>query len=130
MSKTPKGIKGMRRKLRTQKEITHLEIKRAMHEASQALDRQTQELQALKRIIISERAQVIYYTEKYRSFVARECVELVAKGFLDLSEEEQTKFISLAIKELEGDAAIVPHDADAVKSQVEAKDLGKKIILQ
>src|ERR1700677_4952649 len=121
MSKIPKGIKGMKRRLRSQKEITHAEIKRAMHEASQALDRQTQELQALKRIIVAERAQVIYYTEKYRSFVARECVELVAKGFLDLSEQEQENFVAMAIKELEGDATVVPHDSEAVKTQAEAK---------
>ncbi len=130
MRKEPTGMKGFKKKLRETKQIAAAEVKRALLEASKALDRQTQEITALRRILISERAQIIYYTEKYRSHVARECVELVAKGFLDLSEEQQTQYIKLAIAELNGDATIVPHDAEAAKVQTESAQLGKKIQLQ
>lgn len=128
MSKeNPKGMKGIRAKLARQKQATTAEVKRALLEAAKAIEQQGQELTALRRIIISERAQVIYYTEKYRSFVSRECVELVAVGFLDLSEAQQEHYIKLSIAELNGEASIVPHDAEA--AAVEA-DSGKKIILQ
>jgi predicted MarR family transcription regulator len=126
----PKGIKGIRAKLARQKSIAATEVKRALMEASKALDRQTQEITALRRIIISERAQIIYYTEKYRSFIARECVELVAIGFLDLSEAQQEHYIKLSIKELNGEASIVPHDSEAAAVQTESAALGKKISLQ
>jgi hypothetical protein len=128
MSKQPKGVKGMRRKLHAQQEISRFEIKRAMKEASEALDRQTQEIAALKRIIIGERAQVIYYTEKYRGHVAREVLELVAVGFLDLGEEQQEKYVKLAIKEMETGYGLIAHDSEAAKVQEESATLGKKII--
>lgn len=126
--KIPKGNKGLRRKLHHEQQISRLEIKRAMKEASEALDRQTQELVALRRIIISERAQIIYYTEKYRAHVARECLELVAVGFLDLSEQEQERYITLAIKEMQEGYGLVPHDSEAAAVQEESANLGKKII--
>ena len=130
MAKQPKGIKGMKRKLRTQKAMTNTSIKHAMQAASEAIDRLSQECQALHRILISERAQVIYYTEKYAAFVKRECVELVAKGFLDLTEAEQEGFIKRAVAELHGGAAIVPRDTDAAAAGEQAGQLGKKIITQ
>lgn len=130
MRKQPTGMKGFKKKLRETKAIATRDVKRALMEASKALDRQTQELVALRRIIISERAQIIYYTEKYRAFASRECVELVAIGFLDLTEPQQEHYIKLAVKELNGDASIVPHDAEAAKVQTESAELGKKIILQ
>lgn len=126
----PKGMKGIRAKLARQKAIAAVEVKRALIEASKALDRQTQELVALRRIIISERAQIIYYTEKYRAHASRECVELVAIGFLDLTEAQQEHYIKLAVTELNGDASIVPHDAEAAAVQADSAELGKKIRLQ
>lgn len=126
--KQPKGIKGMRRKLKAEQQISRIEIKRAMKAASEAIDRQGQEIGALKRILIAERAQVIYYTEKYRAHVARECLELVAVGWLTLSEEVQEKYIKLAVEELQCDAAIVPHDAEAARVGEESGKIGKGII--
>jgi hypothetical protein len=128
MKKPPKGIKGFRRKLREAKQVSTATIRKAMNAASEALDRQSQEVIALRRILISERAQVIYYTEKYRSMVMRECLDLVPHGFLDLSEADQEKYIKLAIKELNSDATIVPHDPEAAAAQQTSADLGKKII--
>jgi len=130
MRKQPTGMKGFKKKLRETKAIAASEVKRALMEASKALDRQTQELVALRRIIISERAQIIYYTEKYRAFAARECVEPMAIGFLELTEAQQEHYIKLAIQELNGDATIVPHDSEAAAVQTQSAELGKKIILQ
>ena len=55
-------------------------------------------------------------------------LELTAVGFLDLSEEVQEKFVKLAIQELQCDAQIVAHDAEAAKVGEESAQLGKKII--
>ena len=129
MGKDPKGIKGFKRKLRAAKAVSILEMKRAMREASLALDQQNQEIIALKRILIPERAQVIYYTEKYLKFVSRECVDLVATGFLDLPEEEQTAFIQRSVRELSDAQGLVPHDPEAAAAQKEMQDTGKKLIL-
>lgn len=109
--KQPKGIKGFKKKLRQQTLATNAEIRRAMKTASKAIDQQSQELSALRRILISERAQVIYYTEKYRAMVMRECLDVAPKGFLDLKEDEQTKYIKQAIQELNSPESIVPHSA-------------------
>lgn len=128
MSKQPKGIKGTKRQLRTMQTISRIEIKRAMKAASEAIDHQSQENQALRRIIISERAQVIYYAEKYQAHVARECLELVAKGFLDLSEEQQEVYVKRAIQELNVGGEIGAHDADSAAVGEESAKLGKKII--
>lgn len=130
MSKAPKGIKGTKAKLRRQKQLTSAEVRRALLEASKAIDQQSQEIAALKRIITAERAQVIYYQEKYVAMVKRECVDVVAVGWLNLEEKQQLEFTKKAIVELYSDATIAPHDADAEKTQAESADLGKKIILQ
>lgn len=111
----PKGKKGMKRKLRETKALTAAAIKSAMLAASQSLDSQAQEIIALKRILISERAQVIYYTEKYSQFIQGKCFDRVPIGFLELAESEQEVFIKQAIKELSDNQGIVPHDQEAVK---------------
>jgi hypothetical protein len=125
----PKGKKGMKRKLRETKALTAAAIKSAMLAASQSLDSQAQEIIALKRILISERAQVIYYTSKYEAFVDHACVDITAVGFLSLPEEQQTAYIKRAIQELSDNQGIVPHDKDAQASQQEMESTGKKIIL-
>lgn len=104
-----KHSNAMRRRLDQIKKMTAKATAAAMNAASESLDRQLQEIAALKRILISERAQVIYYTDKYLSFVTRNCVELVAKPFLDLPEEAQTGYIKRAIEELSEDRGVVPH---------------------
>lgn len=129
MAKTPRGIKGFRRKLQAAKTVAIGEMKRAMREASIALDTQAQELIALKRILISERAQVIYYTEKYLQFIKRECMDLVPKGFLDLPEAQQEVFIKRSVKELSDAQGLVPHDPEAADAQKEMHDTSKKLIL-
>lgn len=129
MGKNPKGIKGFRRKLQAAKTVAIVEMKRAMREASIALDQQAQEIIALKRILISERAQVIYYTSKYESFIHRACAEVRAVGFLDLPEAEQEVFVKRAVKELSDSQGLVPHDADAAAAADEMHDTAKKLIL-
>lgn len=120
MSKIP-GKKGLRRRLRDQQVATSFEIRRALTEASKALDESVSELNALRRILISERAQVVYYTEKYRQMVMRECLDVAPRGFLELTEEEQTVFITQAVKELRGDS-MVPHDPEALKAAEQEGD--------
>lgn len=121
----PKSMKSFKKKLREQKAVTAAEMRRAVNEASKALDQQTGELVAMRRIVISERAQVIYYAEKYRAMVAHECLDLTAVGFLDLTEQQQEKFVKLAVKELHSDEASVPHDPAAA-----AVEPAKKVSLQ
>jgi len=129
MSKFPKGHKGLRRKLRDEKQVAAIEIKRAMLEASKALDEQAQELVALKRILISERAQVIFYTDKYEAFLKGECMDVKAVGFLDLDETLQEPYVKRAIVELSDAQGIVPHDQDAANVQKQSLSVAKKIIL-
>jgi hypothetical protein len=129
MSKLPKGNKGLRAKLRKEKLISAIEIRRAMKEASDAIDSLTQELISLKRILISERAQVIYYSDKYLAFLQRECLDLVAQNFLDLDESLQEPYVKRAIKELSDAQGIVPHDKDAQEAQQQAATVAKKLIL-
>ncbi len=115
MSNTPKGIKGTRRKLRELKATTQSAIRLAMHEASKAIDQQTQELAAMRRILIAERAQVIYYTDKYCAAIAKTCVDVQPIPFLDLSEEKQTEYTKRAILELNGDTELAPHGSQGAK---------------
>jgi hypothetical protein len=114
----------MQRRLDQVKKMTTKAVAAAMNAASEALDARLQEIAALKRILISERAQVIYYTDKYQKFTDGKCFDVVAIGFLSLPESEQEIFIKQAIKELSDNQGIVPHDQDAVEPQTE-----KKIIL-
>jgi len=125
MKKKPRSVIAAKNRLKHEVEHNSEQILQAMQEAMDALDQKSQEAIALRRIIISERAQVIYYTEKYRAHVARECLELSATGFLDLTEEQQEKYVKLAIKELECADGTIPHDPEAAKVEP-----GKKIILQ
>lgn len=128
MKKEPKGVKGWKARLRKVKQISARETRQALLAASDAIDRQAQELVAMRRILYSERAQIIYYTDKYRSMVDRQCLDPVAVGFLDLPEDHQSHYIKLAIKELTGDATIVPHDPEAAQVKTDSKDLAKRII--
>jgi len=105
-----KASNRMKRRLDQIKKMSAKQTAAAMNAASEALDRQAHEITALKRILISERAQVIYYTEKYEKFVQRECLDVVAKSFLDLIEAEQEPFVKRAIVELHGADGVEPHE--------------------
>jgi hypothetical protein len=72
----------MQRRLDQVKKMTTKAVAAAMNAASEALDARLQEIAALKRILISERAQVIYYTDKYQKFTDGKCFDTVAIGFL------------------------------------------------
>lgn len=129
MSKQPRSRKAETNRLKHATRIAASEVKRAMKSASEALDQQSQQIIALRRLLLSERAQVIYYTEKYRAVVAGECLELVAVGFLDLSEEQQEKYIKLALVETTTGYGIKPHDPAEIAAVTEKFiNLGKKII--
>lgn len=125
MSKPPKGIKGMRRKLLQQTVSTNREMKKAILAAGEAIDAQSQELGAMRRILISERAQVIYYTDKYLACLKKQCVDLVPVSFLELEETVQEPYIKRAIQELAVGEGVVPHEQGAEPPLTVAK----KIIL-
>lgn len=118
MSKEPKGIKGTKAKLRRQRQLTSAEVRRALLEASKAIDQQSREIDAYKKIVTGERAQVIYYQEKYVAMVKRECLDAVPVGWLNLDEKQQLEFTKKAIIELYSDATIAPHDGDADKHKL------------
>lgn len=127
MKKQPQSITAGKNSLRHAKQEASAEIEQALIAASEAIDQVSQENLALRRILISERAQVIYYSGKYQAFVKRECVEVLAVGFLDLPEDRQEELIKLAVQELHGEPAINPHDPEENSASAET---GKKIILQ
>jgi 5,10-methylene-tetrahydrofolate dehydrogenase/methenyl tetrahydrofolate cyclohydrolase len=129
MKKPPTSITAGKNHLKHAKAEASQEIRNAIQAASDALDQQSQEIVALRRIIIGERAQVIYYSEKYRATIARECVELVAVGYLDLPEELQEKFVKQAIVELNCNEALSPHDAEGAKAKLATAETGKKLII-
>jgi hypothetical protein len=97
-----------KKKLTATKELTTREVGAAMAEASQAIDHLSQEVQALKRIIVAERAQVIYYTERALAFMKRETAEVTLVNFADLPEDKQQRFVVQAIKELGSDESPSP----------------------
>jgi ribosome-binding ATPase YchF (GTP1/OBG family) len=105
--------KRFKKRLEQLKRMTAKQTAAAMNAASAALDQSQQEIAALKRIIISERAQVIYYTEKYEAFIQHKCLDLQPLGFLDLAEEVKETFIKRAIKELSGDE-VTPHSGSTI----------------
>lgn len=108
----PKGAKGQRRQLQKQKQLTAAEVRKAMLEASKAIDELSQELNALRRVLIAERAQVIYYTEMALGYSKRTIVEPVLKGFLQLTEEQRMAYTKQAVQELSsetGEEKITPH---------------------
>lgn len=124
MSNTPKGKKGMRRKLMQQQATTINEVRRAMLACSQALDEQIAEIIALKRVVISERAQVIFYSEKYVSCLKHECLDLSPIDFLKLSAEKQEPFVRRAAEELiTNGQPIAPFDPDVSDFPKVAKTL-------
>lgn len=116
--KEPKGIKGTRRKLLQEALKANREMKKAVLAASDAIDRQSQELTALRRILISERAQVIYYSDKYLAFLNHECFDVQPANFLTLEESQQEPYIIRAIKELSADEGIVPHEKETVAKKI------------
>lgn len=110
MKKQPKGIKGFKRKFREQKLSTAAEIRRAMLAASKAIDEQTKEILALKRIMIAERAQLIFYTDRCVAYAEHRCLDVVVPNFLDLEDSLKEPYIKRAVQELSQDESIVPHD--------------------
>jgi len=129
MPKLPKGKKGLRARLRHESRIASSEIKKAMAAASEAIDRLTQEVQALQRIIIAERAQLIYYTDVALKYARREILDVALPGWLDQPDEVKEPYIQRAVAELSSGAAIVPHDAAAADAKAGADSTGRQIRL-
>lgn len=80
-------------------ETNRLQIK-AINAAAGALDEQARELVNLRRIIISERAQVIFYTERCYAYAEHRCLDVVVPDFNQQPEEVREKFIKKAVEEL------------------------------
>lgn len=99
MSK-PIGLKGTRKKLLAQTLETNRYQAKAITAASEALTEQSVELMKLRSIIISERAQVIFYTERCFAYAEHRCLDLIVPDFNKLPEEIREKFIKRAVEEL------------------------------
>lgn len=99
MSK-PIGMKGTRRKLLAQALETNRYQAKAVSAAAEALEDQSRELVNLRRIIISERAQVIFYTERCIAYAEHRCLDVVVPDFNQQPEEIREKFIKKAVEEL------------------------------
>lgn len=110
MKKPPKGIKGFKRRLRDQKNVTAKQINQAMRAAEQAIDSQAAEILALKRILIAERAQLIFYTDRCVAYAEKRCLDILVPNFLDLEDSLKEPYIKRAVHELSQDESIVPHD--------------------
>ena len=108
--KGPKSIESKRQKLMDQALKTNRLQAKAMKAASLALDQQSQELIALRRILISERAQLIFYTERCIAYAEHRCLDLVVPDFMKMPEEVQEEFVKRAAIELAG--KVEPHDPE------------------
>lgn len=64
------------------------------------IDRLGSENAGLRRIIVAERAQVIYYTEQALAFAQRKTLDLALKAFDELADEQREEFVKRAIGEL------------------------------
>lgn len=109
--KGPRSTMMQRQKLLDQALTTNRMQVKAMKAASEAIDRQAQELIALRRILISERAQLIFYTDRCVAYAERRCLDVVVPNFLDQADEVKEAYIKKAALELTQDEAIAPHEA-------------------
>lgn len=121
MKKQPKGVKGMRRRFRDLKNITASEIRRAMAAASKAIDEQAAEILALKRILIAERAQLIFYTDRCVAYAEKRCLDVLVPNFLDLEDEKKEPYIKRAVEELSQENSIVPHETQPQQEPTERR---------
>jgi len=108
-----------KKKLAAQKKLTAAEVNRALLEASAAIDRQGAEIAALKRIIVSERAQLIYFMELTVKYAKREILDISPVSFHDLAEEVREEYVKRAIKELEQDEGPAPREQEKPKGKIE-----------
>jgi hypothetical protein len=107
----PRDAKTQRakKKLAEATKLSTAEVTRALAEASKAIDRLGAENAGLRRIIVAERAQVIYYTDQAVAFAERKTLDLALKPFQELNDEQREAFVKRAIVELEG-----PEDPPAI----------------
>jgi hypothetical protein len=125
--KKPDRNAAAKKKLRKEKVMTSVDVATAMKEASAAIDRLSSEAAALRRIIIAERAQVIYYTDQALGYSRREILDVALKGFDQIPEERQQLYVQRAIAELGSEEAMIPHEVSGAKGQKEAgADTAKK----
>lgn len=117
-----------KKKLAAESKMTNAQVRAAMLEASRAIDTLSGEVGSLKRIIIAERAQVIYYTERALAFARRETLDVELVNFADLPDEKKEKYVKQAIEELGSDEGIVPHGG-VITTDAPAKK-GPKLIIQ
>jgi hypothetical protein len=128
MKKQPTSITAAKNQRKHEKEQTDAQVYFAMEAASDAIDilsadrtRLTAENVALRKIIIGERGEAIYYRDKYLAFVKRECVEFVPIPFRDLPEAEQESYVKKAILELE---------CEEKPAENKTLEMPKKVIIQ
>lgn len=122
--KQPKGIKGWKRKLREQKNVTAKQVNSALRMAEQAIDQLSAEVTALKRILIAERAQLIFYTDRCVAYAEKRCLDILVPNFLDLADEAREPYIKRAIVELSTDESIVPHDPQSQQQPTKRRSGG------
>jgi predicted ribosome-associated RNA-binding protein Tma20 len=98
-------------KFKKAKDLTTQEVTRALNAASMSIDGLQAQVASMRRMIITERAQVIYYTDQALAFCRRETVAVTVIGFADLEDPIKEAYVKKAILELEGDQTTVPHTA-------------------
>lgn len=96
-------------KLTQVKDLTTKEVTRALRAASMSIDNLNIQLSSMRRMVITERAQVIYYTDQALAFCRRETVAITVVNFADLEEPIKEAYVKKAIFELEGDQENVQH---------------------
>ena len=117
--KKPRPKKGKRStqaqslKLKKQKRVTAVQITEALQEAGKALDQLGSENAALRRIIVSERAQLIYYMEMAEGFSKGEKILGTLQNFMELPEPSKQAYVKKAIEELGKGPIEPPKLADA-----------------
>jgi len=96
-------------KFKQVKELTAKETARALRAASMAIDSLNAQCAQMRRMVITERAQVIYYTDQALAFCRRETVAVTVVNFADLDDAIKEAYVKKAILELEGDQETVQH---------------------
>lgn len=96
-------------KLKKLKDLSVAEMTRAMQAASMSIDSLSAQVASMRRMVITERAQVIYYTDQALAFCRRETVAVTVVNFAELEDAIKEAYVKKAIFELEGDQETVQH---------------------
>jgi phosphoribosyl-ATP pyrophosphohydrolase len=109
--------------LKGQKQLTNAEINKAMKEAASAIDALEADNNQLKRMMVWERAQLIYFTNLVMEYTrGQRVVGTPIRAFNELPEPEQQKLVARAVAELKDPRVNVPVE-EALVERPPAKKL-------